>query len=173
VERNEEERKKWLAEARQIPASDIIYLDESGIDDTIYRQYARAPRGKKVYADISGKKKQRISLIAALSQQEIKAPMRFEGYTNTEVFNTWLEQCLVPELQTGQTVVLDNASFHKSLKTTELIEGAGCTLKYLPPYSPDFNPIEQQWAILKARIKKHKKSKQSLNQAIDNIFQMY
>jgi len=170
LERNEEEREKWLAETREIKVSDIVYLDESGIDNTICGQYARAPPGKKVFADIKGGKKQRISLIAAYGQQRIVAPMRFEGYCNTEVFNAWLEQCLIPELKKGQTVILDNASFHKSAKTKELIENAGCNIKYLPPYSPDFNPIEQQWAILKARIKKHKTPKQTINQAVDYIF---
>ena len=82
--------------------------------------------------------------------------MRFKGYCDTLVFNVCLEQVLVPALRPGQTVLMDNASFHKSTTTKTLIESKGCTLKYLPTNSPDLNPIEPQWAILKARLRKHK-----------------
>lgn len=99
--------------------------------------------------------------------------MRFEGYCDTLVFNAWLEQVLLPELRPGQIVMMDNASFHKSPTTRRLIESKGCTLKYLPTYSPDLNPIEPQWAILKSRLRKHKIPHQSLDKAIDQIFAMY
>jgi len=112
-------------------------------------------------------------MIAALNAKNIKAPFYFEGHTDTEVFNGWVADCLVPELMPGQTVILDNASFHKSPKTKFLVEGVGCHLKYLPTYSPDFNPIEPQWAILKARIRKHRQQNQSIESAIDTVFKMY
>lgn len=99
--------------------------------------------------------------------------MRFEGYGDTLVFNAWLEQVLLPELRPGQTVLMDNASFHMSTATKTLIQRNGCTLKYLPTYSPDLNPIEPQWAILQAHLKKHQTAYQSLGKAIDNIFAMY
>lgn len=73
----------------------------------------------------------------------------------------------------NSSVVMDNASFHKSPTTRTLIESKGCTLKYLPTYSPDLNPIEPQWAILKARLRKHKTPHQSLDKAVDQIFAMY
>lgn len=80
--------------------------------------------------------------------------MRFEGYADTYVFNLWIEKFLVSNLEPGLTVILDNASFHKSLRTIELIEGAGCRVLFLPPYSPDLNPIENIWAAIKAQVKK-------------------
>lgn len=143
------------------------------MDDALHRPYARAPRGTKVLGEVSGAHTHRISLIAALRESQLLAPMRFEGYCDTLVFNAWLEHVLLPELQPGQIVLMDNASFHKSSTTKTLIESKGCTLKYLPTYSPDFNPIEPQWAILKARLRKHKRPDQSLGEAIDMIFTMY
>ena len=153
--------------------NDLVYLDESGVDEALHRPYARAPRGTHVLGEISGAKTQRISLIAALNGSQLLAPMRFEGYCDTGVFNAWLEQALLPELRPGQIVLMDNASFHKSVNTQALIESKGCRLKYLPTYSPDLNPIEPQWAILKARLRKHQRPHQSLGRAIDTIFAMY
>ena len=91
----------------------------------------------------------RLSVIAAYCQGQLLAPLRFEGHTHALLFNLWVEQFLVPVLQRGQVVILDNASFHQSSKTRQLIEDAGCQLLFQPPYSPDLNKIEHQWAILK------------------------
>ena len=79
--------------------------------------------------------------------------MIFYGSCNTEVFNNWVENILIKELKIGQVVVMDNASFHKSIKTKELIESVGCTIMFLPPYSPQFNPIEKFWANMKKWIR--------------------
>ena len=153
--------------------TELVYLDESGVDEALHRSYARAPRGTKVVGEVSGTHAERISLIAALNASQLLAPMRFAGYCDTTVFNTWLAQALLPKLRPGQTVLMDNASFHKSPTTKTLIESKGCFLKYLPTYSPDLNPIESHWAILKARLRKHRQPTQSLSQAIDTIFAMY
>ena len=96
--------------------------------------------------------------------------MCFKGTCNTELFNAWIEQVLLPELKPGQVVILDNAAFHKSPKTKELIESAGCKLLFLPPYSPDLNPIETFWANLKAKIKSIIDNFNNLSQAIDYAF---
>ena len=173
AERNDQARAQFQEELAEWEPHDLVYLDESGVDDALHRPYARAPRGTQVLGDVSGTHAHRISLIAALRESQLLAPMRFEGYCDTLVFNAWLEQVLLPELQPGQIVLMDNASFHKSPTTKTLIESKGCTLKYLPTYSPDLNPIEPQWAILKARLRKHKRPEQSLGQVIDAIFAMY
>lgn len=173
AERDEQARARFQEELTDLEPNDLVYLDESGVDEALHRPHARAPRGMKVMGDVAGTKAQRISLIAALHESRLLAPMRFEGYCDTLVFNAWLEQVLLPELRPGQTVLMDNASFHKSTTTKTLIESKGCTLKYLPTYSPDLNPIEPQWAILKARLRKHKTARQSLGKAIDTIFAMY
>lgn len=173
AERDEQARAQFQDELATIEPKNLVYLDESGVDAALHRPYARAPRGTKVLGEVSGPHAQRISLIAALHESQLLAPMRFEGYCDTLVFNAWVEHVLLPELRPGQTVLMDNASFHKSITTKTLIESKGCTLKYLPTYSPDLNPIEPQWAILKARLRKHKTAHQSLGKAIDTIFAMY
>lgn len=150
-----------------------MYLDESGVDASLHRPYGRAPRGTKVLGEVSGTRAHRISLIAALNGSRLLAPMRFEGYCDTQVFNTWVEEVLLPELEPGQTVILDNASFHKSPKTLRLLSRKNCTLKFLPTYSPDLNPIEHYWGILKARVRKIMTPQKPLAQALDQVFLAY
>lgn len=106
-------------------------------------------------------------MIAGLLGKKLIAPWMFEGYTDADVFNTWVEKVLLPELPPGYTVILDNARFHQSAKTVELIESAGCKILFLPPYSPDLNPIEEWWAILKAKIKTILPNLDKLEQAIE------
>ena len=99
------------------------------------------------------------------------APLSFEGYTDAAVFNHWLEHCLVPELPPKHTIIIDNASFHKSTRTQQIIEAAGCNIIFLPSYSPDLNPIEKWWAILKKHIRKALKTTKNLSRAIQIAFQ--
>lgn len=152
-ERNEEKRLEFKNKLQQIAPENIIYLDESGIDENSVKEYAWTKKGQTVIGERVGKYKQRTTIIAALNQGEIIAPFYFKGYTDSFVFITWLTKCLLPELVPGKTIVLDNASFHKMSDIKPLVEAAGCTLLPLPPYSPDLNPIENYWAILKKKIK--------------------
>ena len=89
-----------------------------------------------------------------LKKLEEIAPFVFNGSCNTELFNEWVKSFLIRELKPGQTVILDNASFHKSPKTKELLESVGCKLLFLAPYSPDLNPIEKFWANMKRWIRR-------------------
>jgi len=124
-----------------------VYLDESGIDSNDGYPYGWSRRGSRCHASKSGKKKKRLSMIAALHEKKLKAAFTFEGYGTQKVFNSYIEEVLVPKLDAGQTIILDNSSIHKSSKTRELIEAVGCKLLFLPPYSPDLNPIEHQWLV--------------------------
>ena len=90
--------------------------------------------------------------MSALNGNALQAPFVFEGYCNRDVFQLYIDRVLIPTLRPGQTVIMDNASFHKSKKVKESIEKAQCTLLYLPAYSPDFNPIEHYWHALKNTI---------------------
>ena len=131
-----------------------MWVDECGMHPDLYREYARSPRGQPVYADIQDKRfAPRISIVSAYCQGHLLGPLRFEGHADSLLFNTWLETCLVPVLRSGQVVILDNASFHKSPKTRDVIEKAGCSLLFQPAYSPDLNKIEPQWANLKQGIR--------------------
>ena len=134
-------RAQYLEEVKDIPPDQLVYVDESGIDHQIIKEHCWAKKGQKIIGERSGKGRKRTSVLAALNGDEIKAPIRFSGTANTDLFLYWLETTLIPILKKGQTVIMDNCSIHKSVKVKELIEGVGCCLKYLPPYSPDFNPI--------------------------------
>jgi len=101
----------------------------------------------------SGHRRPRTSLIAGLADHTLIAPLLFEGTCNTELFNQWFAEHLLPALPPQTIIVLDNASFHKSKITQELAKAAGCLLLFLPPYSPDLNPIENKWANLKQHRK--------------------
>ncbi len=128
---------------------EFVYIDESGFEPTVTRRYAYAQKGTRVYGLTSGHRRPRTSLLAARIGKRWAAPILFEGSCDTAVFNWWLETQLCPLLNDTQVVVMDNAPFHKSPKTQELIEGTGATLLFLPPYSPDLNPIEHDFATLK------------------------
>ena len=142
-----------MQELEKIPYSQRIYLDESGVNKYLYREYARGVIGHKIYGEISGKRFGRQSVISALFNNKFFSPMCFEGTCDTILFNTWLEKVLIPNLKPGQVLILDNASFHKSKKSKELVEKAGCKMLFLPPYSPDLNPIEKCWANMKNRMR--------------------
>ena len=134
---------------------DLVFLDECGIDDNEKPAYAYGLKGKRVYAEKNCNRKTRLSIISALNQNTLQAPFFFDGYCNRPVFEIYIERVLLPTLKPGQTIILDNASFHKGGKIEKLIRSAGCEIEYLPPYSPDFNPIEHHWFSIKNRIKKY------------------
>jgi isfu1 transposase len=153
---------------KDIHFDNLVYIDETGIDNNISPIRGWAEAGIKSFTEALGFRTKRITLIAGYcyGSRELIAPMEYDGYTNTELFLAWVEYCLCRELKPNQVVVMDNASFHKSHKVTELIERAGCKLMYLPPYSPDLNPIEHVWANLKRLLRKHPKREQNLSEAI-------
>lgn len=131
-----------------------MYVDESGMNDNDFYAYAYSAEGKRYYEAHPGHYKKRISMIGGLCRQQFQSAFMFEGHCNTAVFELYIEKVLVPDLAAGMIVVIDNASFHKSAKIKKLIEEAGCRLIYLPPYSPDLNPIEHYWHKLKTIIRK-------------------
>ena len=166
-ERSEEKRKEYKELIKDIPIEKLVYLDECGVEDSCCRVYERTSSGKKVHGDISGKRADRVSVLAAYSQKQLLAPARFEGYIDSNVFNIWLKNFLLPTLKIGATVILDNASIHKTLKTKELFKKAGCNFVCLPPYSPDLNKIEPQWANLKRKLRKLNKHTSSFLDSLD------
>jgi transposase len=149
----------------------VVYLDESGIDRFLHREYARSARGEQVFCDVKGNKYQRVSMIAAQCKKVILAPFVFTGTCDAQVFNGWIETQLLPVLKAGQVVVMDNYCIHKTKETQRLIESVGCKIIFLPPYSPDLNPIENTWAVIKSRIKALQKTITDFHQAINQAFQ--
>lgn len=152
-------------------------VDESGMDERDDYGYGWCERGVRFEALKSGRRSGRVNmyafggakLYAAYCQKQLSAPFTVEGACNRIVFETWLETCLVPVLEPGQVVILDNAAFHHGGRIAALIEAAGCRLLYLPPYSPDLNRIEKCWAWLKSRIRKGLSSSASLRQTIESV----
>lgn len=144
----------------------VVYLDETGFEWSTQRDYGCAPRGQRVYGRRSANSRPRTGLVGALVGGKLSCPMLFEGTCDTVVFNAWLETSLLPHLSKHTLIVMDNATFHKSAKTKELIEQARCRLLFLPPYSPELNPIEKTWANIKRRRKYH--SHLSLDQLLSS-----
>jgi putative transposase len=142
-------------------------VDESGFAPSAERQHGWAPRGQKVYGLRSGERRPRTSLIAARIGKKLAAPMLFSGTCNTLIFNQWLEEMLCPLLSENDVVIMDNAAFHKSATTRQLIHSTGAKLLFLPPYSPDLNPIENTFGTIK-------KCRQHLpNHSIELAINMY
>lgn len=140
---------------RQIVATEgsdnLVYLDESGFETNCFRPYAWSKEGDKVYGNRSGKRGTRTSLIAAKRGKQLLAPVLFKGSTNALWFNQWLEKHLIPQLKHNSILILDNAPFHRKDDVFRIAENAGHKVLFLPPYSPDFNRIEQDFAIIKKR----------------------
>ena len=132
----------------------LYYLDECGVDHRLYREHGRAPRGERIYQEVAGKRRERTSIIAASQANKLVAPLVFQGCCNTEVVDVYFEKVLLPVLPPGSVIVLDNARFHQAPTTQQLVTAAGCQLLFLPPYSPDLNPIEHLWAAFKTRLRK-------------------
>ena len=127
-------------------------MDECGIEHGLYREYARALRGVKVYAEVSGSRK-RTSIVGAWRDGKFVAPMIFEGSCTTNLIEAYFEKVLLPELPERSVIILDNARFHQSQSTKDLVESAGKELMFLPSYSADLNPIEHFWARFKTALK--------------------
>lgn len=118
------------------------------------RRYGRAPCGQRLIASAPHGHWQTSTFLAALRQDEITAPCVIDGAINGETFLAYVQQSLVPTLTPGDIVIMDNLSSHKVVGVRQAIEAAGAMLLYLPPYSPDLNPIEQLFAKLKALLRK-------------------
>jgi putative transposase len=171
-ERDAEKRMAYLRELRQIIAKNgsknIVYVDETGFEPHSYRPYAWGKRGKIIFGDRSGLSRPRTSLIAAHRKNTFIAPMIFTGTADTELVNTWVEQVLIKELRPHSTLIFDNARFHSKTQLMQIAQKHGHEVLFLPPYSPDFNPIEQDFA----NIKKQRQMAE-LNTPIEDIIKTY
>ena len=149
-----------------------MYVDETGFDSVLHRPYGGAKRGVKVMANISGKRYARTSIIAGLKNNSMMAPLVFKGYCDTEVVATWVKEVLLPELPKGSVIIWDNASLHKSERLQRLIEESECHLLFLPPYSPDLNPIEGWWAVLKRAVTNELRQGLDFYESLEQFFKM-
>lgn len=146
-----------------------MYVDEAGMDERDDYAYGWSPAGERVYGLKSGRRQGRVNMIAGYRNGQLIAPFTVEGACNRTVFEIWLETCLIPVLQPGESVILDNATFHHGGRIAQLIAAKGAQVLYLPPYSPDLNRIEKCWAWLKSRIRKQLRHSSSLREAIETV----
>ena len=137
----------------EIDAGTVVFLDETSTQTVMTRSRGRAPRGERVVGAVPRNHGPNITCLVALGPTGMQAPCVFEGAVTSALFVRWLREWLVPTLAPGTTVVLDNLSVHRTADVRPVIEGAGCYLRYLPPYSPDFNPIELAFSKLKTHLR--------------------
>jgi len=149
-----------------------VYVDEVGIEQYLYRPYARAFRGVSVYGKISGEKYERTSIAAGKCKEQIFAPLQYSGTMDSVLFNYWFETMLLPSVKAGSVIFMDNAQFHNKRILGEMAEKVTCLVLFLPPYSPDLNPIENFWAWLKAKLRKILHFFDSLDDVIIDCFKM-
>ena len=132
----------------------LVFIDETAVSTNMVRLRGRAPRGVRLIGDVPLGEWKTITFVAALRHNKMTAPMVFDGPMNGEMFLAYVEQCLVPTLKRDDIVVMDNLRVHKVLGIREAIEKARATLRYLPKYSPDLNPIELSYSKFKALLRK-------------------
>jgi transposase len=131
-----------------------VIVDESGTNLNLTPRYARAPRGHRAYGQVPRNTPPNTTLIAALTTNGMGPAMVMSGATDTAAFEVYLTHFLAPSLRSGQIVVMDNLSAHKSRRVQEVITARGCELWYLPSYSPDLSPIEEAFSKLKALLRR-------------------
>jgi hypothetical protein len=171
-ERDEEKRQRFIQELHKCQPENLVYVDETGIDNRDDYGYGWNERGERFYDFKSGKRSLRVSIMSGLCQGKFIAPLTFEGSCTRQVFEQWLQEMLIPQLQPGQIVILDNATFHKSDKITQLVALAECQLYYLPPYSPDLNQIEHYWFPIKNQVRKTEGTIEDFRDRVDQAVRL-
>ena len=137
-----------------LDARSLVFVDEMGTNTSLSPLYGWAKKGERAYCSVPRNRGKNTTLLSSMSVEGIGPSLAVEGATNRGVFETYLERVLAPTLRRGQVVVMDNLTAHKGERIRELIEQRGCELLYLPPYSPDFNPIEEAFARLRVSCAK-------------------
>ncbi len=131
-----------------------MFIDETWAKTNMTRTHGRAPRGERLRMGVPHGHWKTTTFVAGLTAQGIIAPFVLDGPINRVAFETYVDKVLVPDLRPGDVVVMDNLSSHKGPRVRDLIQAAGADLLFLPPYSPDFNPIENAFAKIKALLRK-------------------
>jgi len=147
-------RTAWTQDQAKLDPKRLVFIDETGTSTNMARLHGRARRGERLIGKVPQGHWKTTTFVAALRSTALTAPCVIDGPMNGNAFLAYVEQILVPSLKPGDIVVLDNLSAHKVPGVRDAIEAAGAKLLYLPPYSPDFNPIEQLFAKLKALLRK-------------------
>jgi transposase len=144
----------WRMEVGRLDPGRLVFVDEMGTHTSLASLYAYAPVGERAFFEIPRNRGKNTTLLTSLHQGGMGPSMAVEGATISRVFETYVECLLAPALRPGQVVVMDNLGAHRPRRVRELIEESGCKLIYLPPYSPDLNPIEEALSKIKHILRK-------------------
>ena len=168
AERDEFLRAAWrVMVAQELDARRLVFVDEMGTNTSLSPLYAWAPTGVRAFCSVPRNRGPNTTLLSSMSIEGMGNSLAVEGATNREIFETYVQRVLAPTLRPGQVVVMDNLTAHKGDRVKELIEERGCELLYLPPYSPDFDPIEEAFAKIKAVVRKAEaRTREALVEAI-------
>jgi transposase len=150
------QREQWRRETAGIDPKRFVFLDESGVTTNMTKLYGRARRGQRIHEGTPDGRWRTVTMLGAVSIKGWQAVMTIESSTDGDVFLAYLKEVLCPTLQPGQVVLMDNLAAHKVEGVRTLIEVTGAELRYLPSYSPDFNPIEPCWSVVKQRLRQLK-----------------
>jgi transposase len=146
-------REAWAAARPALDPARLVFLDETWASTAMTRRYGRSPRGTRLVCPVPHGHWKTTTFVAALRADGMTAPMVVDGAMTGDLFVAYVEQVLVPALRPGDVVVMDNLQVHKRVGAVRAVERAGCSVAYLPPYSPDFNPIENAFSKLKALLR--------------------
>ena len=147
-------RRKWIREQGLLDPAKLVFIDETSVNTNMVRLYGRCPCGVRLVDHVPFGHWETMTFVSALRHDGMVAPMLIEGPMNGELFLAYVEQCLAPTLKPNDIVVADNLASHKVAGVEEAIEAAGATLRLLPQYSPDLNPIEMPFSKFKAHLRK-------------------
>jgi len=167
-------RTNWLFWRAALDYRRLVFLDETGADTKMARRFGRSWRGQRLVAHVPHGHWRTTTFVAGLRASGLAAPLVVDGPMNGSVFLAYVQQQLAPSLQPGDILILDNLSAHKVAGVREAVEAVGAQLVYLPPYSPDLNPIEQAFAKLKSLLRKAaKRTVAGLEAAIGELIQLF
>ena len=149
-----------------IKTHNIVYVDETGFDEYYSRTYGYSKRGQRIIGKVYGRKMHRTNLVAGLANGKIVAEKLYRENTSYTLFEEWFENELLPQIKNRSIIVLDNATFHRKKMLRELAKKRKCRMLFLPPYSPDLNPIEKNWSNTKTYLRNNVKKHETLQDAI-------
>jgi transposase len=166
-------RREYWTTIGEVKLSDLVFIDETGVNIAMTRHFARATKGKRAYGKCPNNRGKNVTLIGAIATSGFLAPFTFQGWTDKEAFLTYVKEVLLPELWPGACVVMDNLPAHKASEVEKMIESVGAKVVFLSPYSPDFNPIENCWSKIKEYLRSvESRNYHDLNQAINEAIDL-
>jgi transposase len=168
MERDEWLRATWrVTVGREITPEQLVFVEEMGTNIALHPLYAWSPKGERAHCSVPRNRGPNTTLLASMTAEGMGPCLAVEGATTRIVFEAYIEKVLLPSLRHGQVVVMDNLSAHKGERIRELLESVGCELLYLPPYSPDFSPIEEAFSKVKGLLRKAQaRSREALVEAM-------